>query len=943
MDRKRIIAGIAALAVIMTGFGGNISGFVQPYQASAAGARYAYLDWIYEKTEDGVKLVEYTGKNTDVSIPYDIVMTKVTEVSAHIFDNCNQKVSSITLPDENISFDGNLLEFSDVYHIDLAIDGTITYSFARTEMGGENGLSLINSRYQYQRSEFDYNGDGKPDNYYGGDFDDEFMELVDGHYVSKKINAVVPEKVAGAEVRVIGADCFAYSGVLESVTLPDTICEIEQCAFCDSDITKAVIPDGVRFIPDCCFDRCTKLKEVVLPDSIIGISGTAFDDTPFEDKFVEYYGMNCRGTEIQMYVGDWTVIFTLHNDLSVTAKITEYNGNDEIVEFPEEFNGIPVYYDFPTAYSILPRVYYDQDTTDEYSMIRELRFSENLTTMPKFGYSTIEKVVFPKAASEIPSFCLAESLRLREITIPENIKKIGSFAFNGCRNLESVTIESDTIELDGHVFWDTGIKEIKFPGNCKLGNHCVSGKIESISFGAGDCVDLTISALVELPTLTELNFSPDIKEIRIGENALSQTGIKSLELGSNCSLIDFAAVRCCPNLKSVKIGGDVAVGGNAFMENPALETVTLSGKHKIGPNAFSLCTSLESFDFDEEPELAPDSFDGCTKLRTINGIRVVNGDSAGFTEELDDFVRRYFGGAENVGFIDDFVKNKAKEVVAEVTDDTMSDIEKAKALHDWICDNTTYAKTDLEDPANHVDVAVFMDGVAVCEGYSRTFNLLLNAAGIDSWFVENNIHSWNVAMLDGKAFHIDTTWDDSEGSEYWFLRSDAELHLIGGDHKTWKLGKPSSLHSFQSEELPECKDVMGDMDSDGDLDNEDIRAIRERLLSGDTYDIKADLDFNGRASAGDLAAAMSRMEKSRLKMGDVDGDGFITSADASMLLDEYSLMSVSTGSSFDERKTLVSDVNVDGQINAADATAILGYYTYISTGGTMNISAYTEN
>ena len=69
MNRIRITAGLAALAVACTAFGGDLCGFVQPCQVMAADEEQSACDWIYEETEGGVKLTEYTGNETEVTIP----------------------------------------------------------------------------------------------------------------------------------------------------------------------------------------------------------------------------------------------------------------------------------------------------------------------------------------------------------------------------------------------------------------------------------------------------------------------------------------------------------------------------------------------------------------------------------------------------------------------------------------------------------------------------------------------------------------------------------------------------------------------------------------------------------------------------------------------------------------------------------------------------------
>ena len=573
----------------------------------------------------------------------------------------------------------------------------------------------------------------------------------------------------------------------------------------------------------------------------------------------------------------------------------------------------------------------------------EIRLPEGIDFVPRLGNSNLTKVNLPASVTEIDEEAFVDCMKLTSVTIPATVKKIKRTAFADCENLSELIIEGDSLDMEWDCFRSTAIKSVELPGSCTMINSNFSEGLESVTFRAGDILDTGTMSFRNISSLKNVTFSPDIKEIYIRDKAFSGSGLETLELGSNVREISNSAFRDCPGLKNVTISGTSRIGGEAFADDLALEKVVINGAHKIEDKAFSGCIALEDLDIDTACNLSHNAFNGCEELYRINGKDVIGRNSTEFPTALDSFIRKNFDGAENVGFVNRFVRNSITAVVKEVVDDDMPDVVKAKVLHDWLCEHTEYAQGDLDDPGNHTDSSVFMDGVAVCEGYSRTYNLLLREAGLKSWFVTNNAHSWNVVMIDNKPYHIDTTWDDTESSYNWFLRTDKELKKAGGDHAEWKACIPSSLHSFQEESLPVCVGMIGDLDNDGDFDTADIAAIRDRVLRGAKYELKTDLDFNGRLSAGDVAGAILRLDSSGLKMGDVDRDGLITSADASQLLSDYALMSVSEGKPYTDRDYLICDVNVDGQINAVDASAILGYYTYVSTGGTENIAAYSEN
>lgn len=119
----------------------------------------------------------------------------------------------------------------------------------------------------------------------------------------------------------------------------------------------------------------------------------------------------------------------------------------------------------------------------------------------------------------------------------------------------------------------------------------------------------------------------------------------------------------------------------------------------------------------------------------------------------------------------------AKDVLRNIIDDEMTDLEKIRAIHDYLVLNITYDKELLEKTyQNDKDVSkyngfylegVFIDKRAVCEGISKSFAVLCNIEGIPCiqviGFQTNNPngvgHAWNKVYLDGKWYIVDVTSD----------------------------------------------------------------------------------------------------------------------------------------------------------------------------------------
>lgn len=91
----------------------------------------------------------------------------------------------------------------------------------------------------------------------------------------------------------------------------------------------------------------------------------------------------------------------------------------------------------------------------------------------------------------------------------------------------------------------------------------------------------------------------------------------------------------------------------------------------------------------------------------------------------------------------------------------MTDLEKARVYYSWICGNCVYDYQARDDSLSHIPYSLFVNGSAVCDGYTGAYNLLLKLEGISCSTVIQKDHIWTTAVLDGVEYHIDPTWGDS--------------------------------------------------------------------------------------------------------------------------------------------------------------------------------------
>lgn len=139
------------------------------------------------------------------------------------------------------------------------------------------------------------------------------------------------------------------------------------------------------------------------------------------------------------------------------------------------------------------------------------------------------------------------------------------------------------------------------------------------------------------------------------------------------------------------------------------------------------------------------------------------------------------GKADTLSQEDMATLNRAKEICAEVTDSSMSPYEQVKAYHDYLVNNNTYQETG---DRSHNASGALIDGYAVCDGYSKAFDLLCYLSGIECVRVSGTGngggHAWNKVKLNGVWYNVDVTWDDPVSSRPilrydYFLVSDSTL------------------------------------------------------------------------------------------------------------------------------------------------------------------------
>ncbi|MBR1627912.1 MAG: hypothetical protein IJ679_01430 [Lachnospiraceae bacterium] len=138
--------------------------------------------------------------------------------------------------------------------------------------------------------------------------------------------------------------------------------------------------------------------------------------------------------------------------------------------------------------------------------------------------------------------------------------------------------------------------------------------------------------------------------------------------------------------------------------------------------------------------------------------------------------RTYGLGDETVGFVFEpsytmgrKKRDKTQEKIDAVVEEWLSDLPndaddytKSKFVFETLIDHVDYEKNS-EDNQNII--SVFLRGETVCQGYADATNYLLQQLSIPSMIVTGDArgisHAWNLVLLDGEYYFLDSTWGNS--------------------------------------------------------------------------------------------------------------------------------------------------------------------------------------
>lgn len=531
---------------------------------------------------------------------------------------------------------------------------------------------------------------------------------------------VIPEGIT-----TIGREAFKKANGIKKIQFPSSLVSIETNAFSEcSNLTEVVIPDGVISIGDSAFRGCASLKKVVVPSSVVDLGNYAF----ISCFALEEADVACD-IGYRMFDGCAKLTnLTLGNTVTAIGEWA-FNGCDSLerVVLPSSLTNVgevpaigrEAFRDCEKLESVAFAENYNQITIGESAFngcinLSKVVFPSNLVNMDAVnkvncaigaysfaGCTSLTELIGLEILEGIGDYAFSNT-GLTSIYIPATLSVFGASPFLGCK-LQSVELmdgNNTLMQQDGAIYDAAMTTLMLFPlgydGDVTIPESVIAlndgvfagSMIRSITLSAGlrevsanafdGCVNLKKvnceGGLVSIgkfafrgcTSLESIEFS--IALDTISSSAFQGSGLKSVTIGVNVTLIADRAFKDCVNLESVNFDkrgtktlrvldyafeGCVSLTGlelpwrlrdivekrSYFKPTPPHIPITAEWCDPcIGVAAFMGCTKLETVTIEDEYAdglvksftYGNKAFMGCTSLKSIEISKYVKTSSMPF-------------------------------------------------------------------------------------------------------------------------------------------------------------------------------------------------------------------------------------------------------------------------------------------------------------------------
>ena len=779
--------------------------------------------WEYERFSSGIRIKDYRGYETTITIPSTLDGFTVTSIDKDLLTSCGT-VESITIPSTVVSWytsavsynpsklkyinvDSSNPTFSSENGVLFNKDKTILYIYPQQKTSTSytipstvtqvdswsfyecvllqnlvipaSVISMSNSSFETCSALKSISVNSNNTIYSSRDgvlFNNDYTELICYPRAKTDTSYIIPDTV-----KTIGRSSFIYCSLLTNITIPSSVTRIASEAFrgCVS-LTSITIPSSVTIIGQKSFYECISLTSMTIPNSVKNLEEETF--------------YNCSSL---------TSVKIGNSVENIKERVFYGCSSLTNISIPECVINIG-YYSFARCDS-LTNITVNTNNT-KYSSSNGVLFNKDKTELVRYPQGkTATSFTIPSSVTIIQNAAFSRCSNLNKLTIPNSVTGIGRSAFYGCSSLTNITIPNSVTSIDEIAFCDCiELKsveilnsDINLENNIFLRSSSLTIYCYEKSTAHTYAIDNNINYIFILAS-----------KISVSKNPVKMTYVKGYEYDSYC------------------LGGELKVEYNSGRT----EIVSMLAEGVTTSEYDSTITGTQSITV---------TYQGCD---TTFNIEVIEEPEFNYTENSDGTLKitKYIGTDTNV-YIPKLINGKIVSVIGKncflnktsITDVTMSNT--IKTIESNAFDSCSALKEiKMSETLENIEKEAFYfsrltrvlipetvinignDAFAECDSlesvtvFSKNLNIGTNAIPSNSgliincykktkvleYAIENNI---NYYLIDGlksieiTMLPIKTTY--VKGYEY------EELNLIGGKVKITLNNEETTTKDLSDESL----------------------------------------------------------------------------------------------------------------------------------------------
>ena len=212
----------------------------------------------------------------------------------------------------------------------------------------------------------------------------------------------------------------------------------------------------------------------------------------------------------------------------------------------------------------------------------------NIESFNEFRYFT--------GLTEVPSSAFKACIKLKEITLPENISSLGYEAFYDCKALNNIAIPATVRYLARECFYNcTSLTNVSLPNSLvEFQNRCFYGCTKLSRINLPENLKEISGWAFYNSGLTEIIIPDAVTEIAVDAFGHCKN-LEKVEFGANVKTIGESAFAGCTKLTSIIIPASVRdIEGYVFADSAVSEVVIEYGVQRLGAQVFNNCDYLTS-------------------------------------------------------------------------------------------------------------------------------------------------------------------------------------------------------------------------------------------------------------------------------------------------------------------------------------------------------------